>query len=1776
MEPKKYNNNKRMYKRAHVFVLVLMVLTYSLFAQKYGYTYTPELKTYGESTSGTVSTFKLNYADCSLVGQDFASYKKGIFKAALWERDSLTGNMTFVVRKCSGHIENGTTGKVVLIDHAANAVQCNNFSITNGNTDSLFSTFIGNGNFDEIRHFEIVVLLANDTTLNYAGNFYVEGKILAGPPKVTVLVPIREGNDLYLPAEFDPNGAETHWRFEKIGFSPNARFGTIHATAGMHIEFDYATMYDDVCRYRAVATNEYGTTYSEWEYYYRKDINMSSTQCYCDTLTTLTEPTGTFSDKSMFNNYHANSNCKWLISPGPYRISLTFAEFDVHPSDHVYVYDGSTTNDPMIADYTGNTLPASLLSTGNTLLVRFVSDNEGNASGWTAFYNTIESTWDCQFSDCNSTECGDSTTYSDLEVFTAIDYLCSNGIVKGPGNNLVKPDDLIKRGELAKTALFGLYHGEHMVPAALVSDYFPSIYVDLQNRNTFYYRAAKALLYLEYGDGISPFDRNRTSFNPEGNIAKYAVLKVLCETFNIPKETNSSSNPFPYFSPSDNGWGYAKKAYDLGIVTDLSIQPNDYCTRAEAFVWIYRILTNSAITIPTPVNDYSTQSSFFIPVKMEPENSNQAQGIEQGNFEYSEKCCFSIPGYAPLDFFVAYNSYLTEMPSDYYLLEPLGKAWTHTYNYYMHTITNPYTSELVYVFHIQKGSLLMYEQDTTGQFVSITKGNYNSLSHPSSDVFVLTTKRGKKYTFNKLMATREIYYLTSIVDHNNNGTFITYENAVETGVKRIQKVTALGRELSFTYHSGSDLISTVSDPIGRSVHFQYTAQQLTQFTDAKGNTTSYQYSSEEGSSNLMTHIVLPRGNIIDNTYQQRKLTSSSNGPDAITTITQNRNYASQSGSYATSTVSTVSNGMVVNANYKIDKNGQTTGFNNENTNISAEYNDPNNPTLPTLVTDLLNGIATQYSYDSNGNLIKRIIYRVDFNYVTYGPYQSISNETFTYDSLNNPTTHKDFNGNWYYYYYNGRNLTRIKDPSGRVITLDYNSHGSPISISDISGLSAFFSYDNYGKIIQTRMPVLGLSISKTYDMVGRLLTVTNAKGQTVSYTYDANDNMLSETDAMGNTTQFQYDANDNRTSIINAKGYPTTFTYDDNDLLSSTTFIGQTESYTYNFNGSLHTKTDPNGVTTTFNYNSAGNLLSDGYAQYAYNERGQLASVTKDNKSLIFLYDPMGNISSVTYDGQTIEYTYDRMSNVTDIIYPSGNQVRYSYDKLNRVTSIRVAEDQYFHPLREVSYQYLPSGKLDFSRIKLNNFIIKTQYRYDEIGRMIGKCSRLNNGMGDTLVSYSNELDEVGNHLSESVKEPYDPYTSFSPGITSYTYDNANRLLAYDTVSFTYDNNGNTLSKGGRTYTYDLSNRLTSVQGDFNATYTYDGLGNRRSITHNGLTTKYVVDVLNNSQMVMKIDSSSDEELVTYYVNGPDGLVYQCRENINYYDIYVYNQRGDVVACIGNDGVLKFKCQYDEFGNILQKEDQINNPFGFMGQYSCITDTNDLVYARARYYDPTIGRFLSNDPIWSTNRYVYTNNNPITRVDPSGKSWEVFGRETLGILDEIFVELGNLEKTIEIAPLSSSMPSAGSLASELASAEAGFQGAVQNAVSSFGAELSNLASSTNSMASVGQSVASELSSLKESITPAAPAAVQSLSAVAPVAGWVAVAAAGAALCGYMFYHTIIKNDMDDVLDRWAKNIRDNRNKKRAMKGKSYDNSPTLYDPYPNYYDKNGNAYNYYL
>ena len=107
----------------------------------------------------------------------------------------------------------------------------------------------------------------------------------------------------------------------------------------------------------------------------------------CSGTTSLSGNSGTFSDGSGTSNYSINSDCRWLIQPsGATSINLVFTAFNLDVSDHVYVYDGASIASPLLLTATGNTLPTNVISTGGSLLLRFVSDANTTASGWTANY----------------------------------------------------------------------------------------------------------------------------------------------------------------------------------------------------------------------------------------------------------------------------------------------------------------------------------------------------------------------------------------------------------------------------------------------------------------------------------------------------------------------------------------------------------------------------------------------------------------------------------------------------------------------------------------------------------------------------------------------------------------------------------------------------------------------------------------------------------------------------------------------------------------------------------------------------------------------------------------------------------------------------------------------------------------------------------------------------------------------------------------------------------------------------------------------------------------------------------------------------------------------------------------------------------------------------------------------------------------------------------------------------------------------------------------------
>ncbi len=105
---------------------------------------------------------------------------------------------------------------------------------------------------------------------------------------------------------------------------------------------------------------------------------------------------------------------------------------------------------------------------------------------------------------------------------------------------------------------------------------------------------------------------------------------------------------------------------------------------------------------------------------------------------------------------------------------------------------------------------------------------------------------------------------------------------------------------------------------------------------------------------------------------------------------------------------------------------------------------------------------------------------------------------------------------------------------------------------------------------------------------------------------------------------------------------------------------------------------------------------------------------------------------------------------------------------------------------------------------------------------------------------------------------------------------------------------------------------------------------------------------------------------------------------------YIYNAHGDVVGLVNEAGTVVNTYEYTPWGEVRNETEMVDNPIKYAGEY--YDDELGMIYLRARYYDPQIGRFTSLDveegniaiPL-EMNRYVYCLNNPIKYVDPYGE-----------------------------------------------------------------------------------------------------------------------------------------------------------------------------------------------
>jgi RHS repeat-associated protein len=78
---------------------------------------------------------------------------------------------------------------------------------------------------------------------------------------------------------------------------------------------------------------------------------------------------------------------------------------------------------------------------------------------------------------------------------------------------------------------------------------------------------------------------------------------------------------------------------------------------------------------------------------------------------------------------------------------------------------------------------------------------------------------------------------------------------------------------------------------------------------------------------------------------------------------------------------------------------------------------------------------------------------------------------------------------------------------------------------------------------------------------------------------------------------------------------------------------------------------------------------------------------------------------------------------------------------------------------------------------------------------------------------------------------------------------------------------------------------------------------------------------------------------------------------------YHYNAVGSTIAMTDSSQAIVNKYSYDAFGKIMNQGEAVSQPFKFVGQHGVMTEPNGFYYMQARYYDPEVGRFISEDPI---------------------------------------------------------------------------------------------------------------------------------------------------------------------------------------------------------------------
>ena len=579
--------------------------------------------------------------------------------------------------------------------------------------------------------------------------------------------------------------------------------------------------------------------------------------------------------------------------------------------------------------------------------------------------------------------------------------------------------------------------------------------------------------------------------------------------------------------------------------------------------------------------------------------------------------------------------------------------------------------------------------------------------------------------------------------------------------------------------------------------------------------------------------------------------------------------------------------------------------------------------------------------------------------------------------------------------------TTVTDPAGktrrsrldglaRLVRVDEPDSSNNLGPASSPNRATSYSYNALDNL--TRVTQGAQTRTFAYDSLSRLTSAANPESGTVAYTYDNNGNLTQRTDARGVVTAYTYD----RLDRLTRRSY--SYTGSETAVSLETTQV----DYAYNRYDALGRvlestqTTEGQAYTMAYAYDRAGNLIrqrypSDRVVDYVYDGAGRIAGAKTGiddwyaggTGSNAVDYEPHGGVRQLLLgNGLWEQRRYNARLQPT--------QIGLGTAKTASGTALGTTQSG----LLLLDYSYGTSsnnGNVLSQRIRAGATFNQNQtYTYDALNRL---STAAESGSGAAW-SQTYTYDRYGNRrVTPDINgnASYLPNQALTPQSTADIATGTNRLSGMKGVNtVAYDAAGNLKADwAGNAFKYDGDNRLVafdeSLGTDSDTTYSYDGEGRRVQKVvggSGGITTTYVYNAA--GQLVAEYTNPWRQETGTRYLTA--------------------DHLGSTRVVTGEDQGVLSRHDYLPFGEeigSLGDRDQVDGYTAsrldgpaqkFTGKER--DNESGLDYFQARYFSGAAGRFTSADaplvdqfaespPSW--NLYVYSRNNPLRYIDPTGK-----------------------------------------------------------------------------------------------------------------------------------------------------------------------------------------------